>query len=72
MLFLSSRAKTRDPRTGDSVRASIKRAPGRVDSRLRGNNKKYRGYYKKPRYPGQRPGIQHVAPGQGVSVIRGG
>ncbi len=39
MLFLSFRAQTRDPRSGGNVRAGLQRVPGRVDSRLRGNDK---------------------------------
>jgi len=38
MFFLSSRAQTRDPRSGGSARASLQRDPGRVDSCLRRND----------------------------------
>ncbi len=34
----SSRAQTRDPRTSEAVRAGLQGDPGRVDSRLRGND----------------------------------
>ncbi len=42
--------KTRDPRASGTVRRDLQRVPGRVDSRLRGNDKK-------SRHPGRRPGI---------------
>ncbi len=51
---MSSRATTRDPRAGGNVRRNLQRLPGRVDSRLRGNDEK-------SRHPGQRPGIHVLA-----------